>query len=421
MKIVKYIFLLLLLASIAVTVFIATQEGKYDIHKERVIKVRKDVLYNYINDYRNWENVGIITDADSTAAYSYSEKTGGTGASMEWKKGDVEGKITTLKLKENDSIQQKAVIDGLTSEITWGFDDTAAGTKVSVRLQGQLTFSEKAAAVLSGGVEEKFESALDKGLGNLNTFLIHELSTYNVEVKGVVNKTGSFYIGQRATTDTKAAQAKVSELLPKLQAFIKENKITPAGSPFTLYDRNDSGANKVSFIVCIPIKDEIFTTPGSDIIGGKLATFKALKTTLTGDHSHLPKAWEAGFKHLSGKMLQENTTGQYMEIYTKNVKHTKKPSGWITDIYIPIGAPAVTPVTEEAQPVVQQSAAPKPSSSAVPATVKPASTTAQPRQVNKPSTAPQGSKPAATTNATPRTQASGTTPKPAAQKPQQNP
>ena len=67
MKIIKYVFLLLLLSAIAVTVFIATQEGKYDIKEERVIKVPKTVLFNYINEYRNWENVGILTANDTTA------------------------------------------------------------------------------------------------------------------------------------------------------------------------------------------------------------------------------------------------------------------------------------------------------------------------------------------------------------------
>ena len=77
MKIIKYVFLLLLLSAIAVTVFIATQEGKYDIKEERVIKVPKTVLFNYINEYRNWENVGILTANDTTAQYTYSENTFG--------------------------------------------------------------------------------------------------------------------------------------------------------------------------------------------------------------------------------------------------------------------------------------------------------------------------------------------------------
>ena len=95
MKILKYIFLLLLLAGIAITVFIATQEGKYDIKKERLIKVSKPVLYNYINEYKNWENVGILSGNDTTAVYTFSQNTAGRDAFMAWKKNSKEGKVQT--------------------------------------------------------------------------------------------------------------------------------------------------------------------------------------------------------------------------------------------------------------------------------------------------------------------------------------
>ena len=82
MKIVKYIFLLLLLAAIAGTVFIATQEGKYDITKEQLIKVPRNVLYNYVNDYENWQNAPIFAQ-DTTAVFTLSDNTSNT-ASAEW-------------------------------------------------------------------------------------------------------------------------------------------------------------------------------------------------------------------------------------------------------------------------------------------------------------------------------------------------
>jgi len=187
MKIVKYIFLLLLLSVVAVSVFIATQEGKYDIKKESVIRVPKMVLYNYINEYKNWENLGILTGSDTTAVYTYSENSSGNGAMMSWKKDRSEGQIKTIKLTENDSIIQKAVIDGLNSDIAWNFKDTLKSTKVTVRMKGDLSFMEKANAFIRGGgnVNKVMESSLDNGLKNLNAFLIDELSKSNVEVKGL--------------------------------------------------------------------------------------------------------------------------------------------------------------------------------------------------------------------------------------------
>ena len=49
-----------------------------------------------------------------------------------------------------------------------------------------------------------------------------------------------------------------------------------------------NGLTKIS--ICVPIKNEIFTSEGSDILSGKLEPFEAVKTTLTGDYSHSKKA-----------------------------------------------------------------------------------------------------------------------------------
>ncbi|WP_294822567.1 GyrI-like domain-containing protein [uncultured Flavobacterium sp.] len=400
MKIVKYVFLLLLLSLIAVTVFIATQDGKYDITKQSVIKVPKAVLYNYISDYRNWENVGIISD--STAAYSYSETSYGKGASMAWKNTDTEGKINTIRLTDNDSIIQKATIDGLDSQIRWNFKDTVGGTKITVRMVGQLGFSEKAYAVLKGHGSDKMEAVLGQGLKNLATFLVDELAKFNVEVKEQVTKTGVFYIGQAVSSKTSDVQKKAGEIFPKLMAFIKTNKIATNGAPFLLYKSFNTQHDSTAFMVCVPIKEEMYTAPGSEFEGNRLMTFQALKTTLKGDYSHLPKAWAAARKHIAASGMQENTTGEYVELFTKGMAQTKRPSEWVTDLYIPVGAPAI-PLPIDI--LLTPEGVPAPSSSPERAQSRPMGTAG--------STVPNPARPAAN-RATP----TGTS-RPAATKPQQ--
>jgi effector-binding domain-containing protein len=337
MRILKYIFLLLLLVTIALTVFIATQEGKYDIRKEKTIGVQAPVIFNYINDYRNWENVGILTNNDTTAVYSFSDITFGQGAKTSWKLDGSDGSVETIRVAENDSIIQKAVIDDYPSDISWGFKKAGNATKVSVRIKGELSFKDKAYAVLQGGVQERLESTLDKGLENLNKFLVYELGAYKVDVIGVVNKTGTYYLQQAIKVPAKDATTRINEITAKLIDFAKTNKIVLNGAPFVIYTDTGRQGTEMQLAVCIPIKEEIFTMPGSEYEGGRLEGFQALKTTLHGDYSHLKKAWDASAKEVKDKALQENTGGQYIEVYTKNVQQTKKPSAWVTDIYTPIG------------------------------------------------------------------------------------
>jgi predicted transcriptional regulator YdeE len=433
MKIVKYVFLLLLLASIALTVFIATQEGKYNIKKEKVINVSRPVLYNYLNDYKNWENLGLFASTDTLATFTYSDNTVGRGAYMSWVKESNSGKIQTKAVAANDSIIQKATIDNLDADVAWVLKDTLKSTKVSVRLTGKLTFTQKAYALLNGGIGTTIDSSLERGLVNLNNFLVKELQVYSTEVIGLINKKGVFYLGTTVTLPLADVHKKAQPAFDKLLTFARENNITLSGKPFIIYKNINNEKKTAKCTYSIPIKDEMFTTPGSDYEGGKLLPFNAVKTTLRGDYSHLPKAWAAGRKHIEQKALQEKTTAQYLEIYTKNSTQTRRPSMWITNVYIPTGAPEII-ITEKdtllpaatpraiapaagtgTKPATANPAAPKPGTSTTrPAatgtsTVKPAAATTKPAAATVKPASGNTTKPAGTTTTKP----AATTPKPA--------
>lgn len=419
MKILKYIFLLLLLSAIAGAVFIATQNGKYDISEERVIQVPKNVLYNYVNDYKNWENSGILTGSDTTAVFTFPETTYGQGASASWKLNEIEGTIKTVKLIENDSIFQKAVIDNEESDVTWAFKDTLNATKVTIRMKGTLTFTEKAYSLIEGGVEEKMEDALEKGLTSLNSFLVDELKTFDVKVHGIVSKTGTFYIGQNITCKISQMDRKLAEAMPKLTQFVKDNKMVTNGNPFTLFKRFDETKDSTNFIVCVPLKEEMFTTPGSEFEGGRIQSFNALKTTLKGDYSHLKKAWNTAHKHIADNQLAPNASGMTIEVYTKNIQNTKKPSHWITDIYIPIGdatpiPPPVIDTTQVVPPVIVPiKASPLTKPAGGTGTVAPTGSTIKPAAQKTAGPTNTGTKPATTSTGTKPTAAkptNGTTP-----------
>lgn len=347
MKILKYVFLLLILATVAVVVFIATQEGKYDIKRERIINVPRSTLYNYINDLRNWENIALLTPADSSAIFRYSDSTSGPKAFVAWKHDGAESRVETIKNTANDSIIQTGDFNGEDNRIAWGFSETGNGTKVAVRIKGELTFAEKAAAVFNGNPGIALEEKLETGLDNLNRFLVTEIAKYDVKVNGLVTKTPAYYIGFPVNGKIKDIGRQSASYYPKLYKFIRENRIAVAGAPFLLYKTFSEAQGTASYVVCMPVKEEIFTMQGSEITGGKIERFTALKTTLTGDYSHLKKAWDAARGEVAAKSYPENAAGQYLEVYTKGLPSVKRPSQWVTDIYIPIGQNTMPTATEE--------------------------------------------------------------------------
>lgn len=456
MKILKYVFLLLLLGSIALVVFIATQNGTYTVEKQRVINVSKPVLFNYVTDYNNWQNLGLMAKADTTATYTFSENTAGNGAYMQWQKNGDTGRINTNRLSATDSISQTVVYNGQESTITWAFKDTLnSSTAVKIVLTGTRTFKEKALSIFEGNTVGEFEKTLGAGLDNLQAFLVTELRDYTTDIEGLVTKNSVYYIGHTLKGSVNDVQAKAQENFSKLLAFTTQNNMERAGAPFIIYNNYDKAAKTAAYTFAIPLKNEIFTAEGSEYMGGRLLPFSALKTTLKGDYSHLPDAWRKATNYINGKALVENASMNYVEVYVKTGVQTRRPSQWVTDIYIPVNnqelsiealslesaavKPAtVTPATATAKPATTTSQKPSTTTQkpAATGTTKPAATgTQKPNGTSTTTTKPKttttnseskpattaAKKPAATTT-TPATQQKPVTPKPkpaATQKPTQ--
>ena len=113
MRILKYIFLLLLLSLVALTIFIATQKGDFTVERSHIIKAPKNTVYQFVNDLRNWEDFATWISKDAASNLAFSEKSIGNGATMNWDNQTSSGSIATLSTQENDSISQKMDFDAI--------------------------------------------------------------------------------------------------------------------------------------------------------------------------------------------------------------------------------------------------------------------------------------------------------------------
>ena len=349
MRILKYILLLLLLFFIGLTVFVSTQKADYNITRNKVIKTPRSTIYNFVNDFRNWETFDSRILADKSIVFDYPEVTSGQGASASWK-GSTDGSIKTIFVKENDSIAQDQYVDGEKLQITWNFKDTIGGTKVTLQSKGKLDFKSKVLAFFNGGINNVVGNEFEKNLENLNKTLNFELNTFDIKVNGIVNRSGTFYLKQSIFSREKSVSKNIRVITAKMTKFFTKNKMSMGGKPFVSYSRYDKLNDVIGFSVNVPVRDSISITAGSDVQSGELKPYTAVKITLTGDYSHMQKAWKKGYDYIAKNNLQINAAEQVIEIYTKGITEEKSPSKWITEIYIP-----VFPKVEVVKPIYKTS------------------------------------------------------------------
>ena len=363
MKILKYLFLLLFLSFIALTVFVATQKGFFTVERSKVINSPRATVYNYVNDFRNFQDFESWAVEDPTIKMSFPQKTSGNGASFSWEGSEGKGSGITLQAKEGESIHQKINFDGTEADVNWIFKDTLNGkTKVTWKAKGEMSFLFKIYTVLNGGSDKIIGTMYEKTLVNIDKNLDYETKTYAVKVNGVVKKTESFYIKQTFTSEIQKVKKNARVVIPKLIEFSKTNNLYTNGKPFIIYHTYDTKTNLAKISICLPINKEIFISAGSDILSGKLNSFEAVKTTLQGDYSHTNEAISKATAFINNEKLVPDLSWSHLEILTAGKLDVKNSSKLVTEIYFPI-IPKVIPVvaTPEYKPAVSpQPAAKKP-------------------------------------------------------------
>ena len=342
MRILKYIFLLIVLLAVGVSVFIATQKGDYDVTVTRLVNTPRPVTFSYVNDLKNWTQWAAFDDEMEA---EYSVNTVGKGASFSWEGNDNDGGVKTLSTKENDSIKQQLDWNGLPADMYWTFKDSAGKTKVTLRVKGQLGFMPKVKATLRGGANRIMSALYENSIARLDKTLEREINTFTVKVDGIVEKPGHFYLGQTIISTIDNLPKNIKIMMGNMQRFFKKNNIPMAGKPFVRYEYYDTSKGLTKFSVCIPVREEAFTSPGSDVVAGKFTAFRAVKTTLTGDYSHLKAAWDKTFAYIGANNLTE-ADADYLEVYRTGKDDVKGPSKYVTEIYVPIGA-APAPVAQK--------------------------------------------------------------------------
>ena len=346
MKIIKYIFLLLLLALVGISVYIATQNGDYTIKRSTFIKVPKEVVFNYVNDYRNWDQ-WLDLNADSTDVnFTFPEHTVGQGGSLAWTNGANEGKIHSLFVKENDSISQKLSLNGTISNSALTLKDSVGGTQLNWIVTGSADFKTKIKAAFNGGVESYTAKMFQNSLNNVNAIITKEIRSFSVDVIGTTTVGELFYVKQTATVKLRDMNSKITPMLQKMNTFFKNGNLQMNGKPFVIYESSDTANGTITFSVCGPLKEEIFVSDPSDVSIAKLEPFTALKTVLKGDYSHRNDAIKEAMKYIAENKINRNTALKYMDVYVISANQEKSPSKWVTEVLIPIQVVEEAPVLQ---------------------------------------------------------------------------
>ncbi|WP_299118972.1 SRPBCC family protein [uncultured Winogradskyella sp.] len=338
MKILRYILLLLLILVIGFSIYIAVQPNSFEVTRTKTIKAPQAVVYNNIIDFKNWEAWNSWVEENPETKVMLPELTKGIGGSYSWEDEDGIGTMKTLATTPNSSItQEMQFADFPTNDVTWNLQPNDDGTtEVTWTISGKdLPFGFKAFATVMGGMEKQIGPHYERGLTMLDSVLQDEMKVYSINVEGVTQHSGGYYLYNTTSCKFSEFEKNMKEMLPKVGAYAMTHNVTMAGPPFILYHKWDEENDAVIFSCCVPTNSKMVSNePG--ILTGQLASFRTVKTVLKGNYDNLKEAWETTMKYIADNNLEMIEAGPMLETYITDPMSEPNPAKWITEIYVAV-------------------------------------------------------------------------------------
>ena len=335
MKTFKYSIILIAVFFIVTSIYIALLDGDYDIKQTRKMNISSEVIFEHINDFKNWQHWGPWYELDPNIVASFHEKTIGVGATYNWTGKDGSGSMKTISLIENKELIQEIDFEtGSTPEVYWILNELERETEVTWGMRGKSSFAEKAYWLTQGGIEKNLKPMYERGLELLELHLIKEMDKHSFEFKGVVDHGGGFYLYQTSTCNIEESDIKMKKMLNTVSSYINDNNIQSYGKPFLITHNWDEINKTTTFSICFPINERLETNGA--ILIGYLKPQKTFKTVFKGDYKYSELAWNSAFKELSNQGFKFIETSEPFEVYLVSPRDTSNPAHWVTEIYLPI-------------------------------------------------------------------------------------
>jgi len=342
MKIIKYLFFLILIGLIAGSIYIATKDGNYQIEESTTINAPLPVVFNEVNNFKNWEEWGPWLDDTDDLILDYSDTTIGEGASYSWKSEKMgDGSLTTTKAIPDSTIEQELTIVSKYGETKsngyWKFEKVEEGTKVTWGIQGNQSFMEKLAfAFTDSSYTQMMRPMISEGLEKLKLVTLDKMESYSINVDGVTQFGGGFYMYTTTASKISQIQFKMRDMFTEVSRYMENNNISIQGDPFVIYNEWDEPNNNAIYSAGRFTPSLVITPAESPVLNGMMPVQKVVKTSLKGDYKNLKEAWDAAYNYLEKNNLQVTPDSHPFEVYKTNPEITPNPAKWITEIYIPV-------------------------------------------------------------------------------------
>lgn len=308
------------------SLFIAKE---YKTEKSIVINAPLSVVYDQVNNLKNWESWEPWRKEDPTIKISYAGPESGANAQYSWESKKMGNGSMTIKESTPGKEVKTALNFGPGADALSNFkmEEVPEGTKVTWGFNfpvGWNPIGKYMTLMMDGEMQKKMSEGLDGLKKSAEAVPKPDALNIKIEEKDIA---ATPYLCIKATATGESISKVIGESYGKVGVVMGKQKLTQAGAPFCIYYKWEN--NNFEFDAGIPTsgagKDD------GEVKAGELKAGKAVVGTYIGPYEGSDKAHAAIGVYMKEKGL--TAIGNAWEVYANDPGVVKDPAKYQTDIY----------------------------------------------------------------------------------------
>nr|WP_317632119.1 hypothetical protein [uncultured Flavobacterium sp.] len=315
MQILKYLFYLLALTLVSVSIYILTLEKQFNIQDQFQVDVKEVYAQNYINDLKNWEEMIPTQQIDTLQNSSfYSNQI----------------TISLDSTYAKNSLFSIYLSGKKIGDLTYTFNDTlnASKTNINSKFIGEVSFFDKITIFLKGvspsyyfkkAVERVNDNIQNKINTDFNFKTFHPIKTDSIS---------KMYYYKSRFTDTIINRDKIMKDYLSIKKELNKNDIL--NKSFFIDVVIDQPKRKEYFIG-IPVKNKITDKTFIDIYLDSIQPGKILKTSFTGSFAYQNEYTKQVTKEIKQNKFEIDKS-KTLKVWNDDLK-SSNPKNWTFDTW----------------------------------------------------------------------------------------
>jgi uncharacterized protein YndB with AHSA1/START domain/effector-binding domain-containing protein len=309
--------------------------GKIEVERSILIDVPVERVFASVRDFKAWPKWSPWLCAEPDCALEFSD----ADDRYAWE-GDIvgTGEMRVVKETELVSIEYDLVTSKpwkSTSRVLFLFRPEGDRTRVTWRLRGNsplFLFWKHDAMEAAIGMDYRY------GLAMLKDFLEKDTVPSQIEFLGPKDFKGFSFVGLCTNCRMLDVGEKIEVDLLKLDKWVKDQHITPAGKAFTIFHKWSFSTGDARYTIAYPV-DKVPGWLPEGFVSGKIPNCQTYQIRHTGAYRHLGNAWAAGKARLRANEWKASRGTDPFEIYELEEPEVASDAE-VTVVHFPISGTA---------------------------------------------------------------------------------